>query len=173
MSCPIPECDRVFCTERCSASCLVQCADPLCLLPNRCRPCASGKTLELLLRRNIVVQHGLLPAALQTPIAGMHRGFATCDVCLNKVCSECSYLNACSKCHKQACLECIDSDRFILNSCGGDCNAVYCDQCEKDLMSWPRNARVALWKPNFLPRKASGRMMTRTKQKCGRMKVRL
>lgn len=43
----------------------------------------------------------------------------------------------------------------------------------KDLMSWPRNARVALWKPNFLPRKASGRMMTRTKQKCGRMKVRL
>ena len=121
--CPIPECDRVFCTERCSASCLVQCADPLCPSPNRCRPCASGKTFTLLVRRE---QRGE-----QIQFRNIHLRYDSCAGCPNKVCGECSYFNSCSKCHKQICLECIDSDRCILNFCGGTCNAVYCEQCDQ------------------------------------------
>lgn len=127
--CPVPECDRVFCTDRCSASCLVQCADPLCLLPNRCRPCASGKTAILLVRRNVALQYGL-PQIPITPITRIHYQYSTCDICPNKECGECNYFEACSKCHKEVCLECIDSDRCILNFCGGACNKVYCEQCD-------------------------------------------
>ena len=125
IACPVPGCDRIFCTKRCSSSCLVQCADPLCPRPNRCRPCASGRTLALLVTRN----ESLEPES-QTPITDMHNGYANCDACPNKVCCRCNYFNNCSKCHKRVCLGCVDSDRCILNFCGGPCNAVYCDQCD-------------------------------------------
>ena len=132
ISCPIPECDRVFCTERCSTSCLVQCADPLCLLPNRCRPCTSGKTLALLVRRGGETLELLLRRG-EGEIESTHFGYEICDVCPNTVCGKCIYKYSieCSKCHKQVCLDCIDSDRFVLNSCEGACNAVYCDQCDE------------------------------------------
>ena len=52
VACPIPECDRSFCTDKCAESCIIGCADPICPCPNRCRPCASGTTLEQLERRN-------------------------------------------------------------------------------------------------------------------------
>ena len=143
--CPVFECDRIFCTERCSASCLVQCADPLCPSPNRCRPCASGKTLAILSRRNKFLQ----PES-QMQITNMHRGYATCDVCPNKVCSECSYFGACSKCHKRVCIDCIGSDRCILNYCGGACNAVYCKQCDEGFDVYTKRCTECAVEAQFL-----------------------
>lgn len=128
IACPIPECDRVFCTKKCAKNCIVSCADPKCAVPNRCRPCASGKTLELLKRRN--------EGATQT-LGDLIHTFTKCDrsLCKNVVCSECYFFRTCETCDLQVCVECClsanvrDEQEAVIHC--GSCSTNFCQKCDE------------------------------------------
>ena len=113
-SCPIIECGRVFCTDKCASTCIVTCGKSGCET-RRCRPCATGKTWSLLHRRKVEVILGCslrdfyrmdkkeraalqseLRAANDTARSSMtddHRPFHFCkkaDGCNQSYCWECS-----------------------------------------------------------------------------------
>ena len=114
ISCPIIECGRVFCTDKCASTCIVTCGKSGCET-RRCRPCATGKTWSLLHRRKVEVILGCslrdfyrmdkkeraalqseLRAANDTARSSMtddHRPFHFCkkaDGCNQSYCWECS-----------------------------------------------------------------------------------
>ena len=125
IACLIPECDRIFCTKKCAKSCIVKCADAICPRPNRCHPCASGKTLEQLERRN------QRRKGAETELRSMHTPYTKCDYCDNQVCGQCKYFDVCSQCNKHICFECIDSEGCIINFCVGACTNFFCKGCDK------------------------------------------
>ena len=124
IACPILECNRVFCTKKCAKNCIVSCADPTCSMPKRCRPCASGKTLQLLQRRN------------KEP-DGVHYAFTECErsPCKNLVCGECCFFCICKTCDLQVCVECCDSagardEQQAVVHCGS-CSTNVCQKCDE------------------------------------------
>ena len=52
ISCPVIECGRIFCTDKCASTCIVTCGKSGCET-RRCRPCATGKTWSLLHRQKM------------------------------------------------------------------------------------------------------------------------
>lgn len=126
VACPVPECDRIFCAQRCASKCILHCDAPGCPNPNRCRPCASGQTYAMLERRYERRDEQLVKLGL------IHEGLHPCeaDGCSNMVCGQCHYLSACSKCEKLVCLErCEDREIVTCYSCHDQ----FCRDCEPKL----------------------------------------
>ena len=124
IACPVAECSRVFCTEKCAGSCIVRCANAEQQCGGysyRCRPCAKGTTLRLLQR--------LDPAAIDEA----HRPFAFCDRkgCKVVLCPDCPPA-MCSGCSREMCrcllrrlTECSRANRT-----SAVCTALLCSDCD-------------------------------------------
>ena len=147
IACTILECDRVFCTKKCAKNCIVSCADPYCSMPNRCRPCASGKTFELLKRRN----DGATLADINYPFTECGR-----PRCTNSVCGVCCFFYTCATCRLQVCLDCSASvcvrDELQAVIRCGSCGTKFCQKCDEGLP-----AAGALSTPCFKPMFATRR----------------
>ena len=127
IACPVPECDRIFCTQHCSSTCILRCAAPDCPEPTRCRPCAFGRTFAKLERRRNNFRYetatnlGLVCEILQPCEA---------DGCNNFVCGKCSYVATCFECTKMVCLKpCGDTEVLECTSCFEP----FCRDCEPNL----------------------------------------
>ena len=138
IACPVPECDRIFCTKKCASSCIVRCANEGCLCPERCRPCASGTTISLLIRRNVKRgDYGHNWSDLSKKLFfDVKRGdyghnwsdlsktlFFGCAACKDTVCTRCA--SQCTTCMKLLCLCCAGSQCMVACS-RSTCQAKYC-----------------------------------------------
>lgn len=121
IACPVPECDRLFCTKKCASTCVIRCASEDCPCPERCRPCSSGKTLGLLARRDVsIVRQG----GNTLGHSDLSKTFVFgCAACKDRVCTRCAW--KCTTCKKSLCLSCACSEGMV--ACSHlQCNAKYC-----------------------------------------------
>ena len=115
IACPVPECDRIFCTKKCASSCILRCTREDCPCPERCRPCASGKILFLIARRDGSGEK------LSKLVASM-----ISDCCEERVCSHC--IDRCGTCRKSLCSSCARTDgpNGTIACTYSRCSAKYC-----------------------------------------------